>query len=260
MDRVLLAVSTVCFLLGFAYSMYALGARMVRPARFNFIIMLFGFALQTGFLHLRGQTVGRCPLTNMFEILVFLSWSLVLLYFIVGPTYRLSLLGTFTSPLVFIILTFAQSLPSASLAPEYKPSAGFWPEMHAAVSLIAYGAFALACVAGVMYLIQERSLKQHRMNSFLFNLPPIADLAGALQRVLLAGFVLLTLGLVAGFQAGDLEAHRAAIIWSICVWLMYGVLLLLRFTHRFSSRHIAWMSVIAFTVALTTLWIIIFKH
>jgi ABC-type uncharacterized transport system permease subunit len=81
-----------------------------------------------------------------------------------------------------------------------------------------------------------------------------------LQRVLLAGFVLLTIGLVSGFQAGNLEAHRATIIWSVCVWLMYGTLLLLRFTHRFSSRHIAWMSVIAFTVALTTLWVIIFKH
>jgi ABC-type uncharacterized transport system permease subunit len=35
-----------------------------------------------------------------------------------------------------------------------------WLELHASISLIAYGAFALACIAGVMYLVQERQIKQ----------------------------------------------------------------------------------------------------
>ena len=63
----------------------------------------------------------------------------------------------------FLLLIVAQLQPSAWTPPVHKPSTGFWPEMHAAVSMIAYGAFALACVAGVMYLVQERLLKQHRL-------------------------------------------------------------------------------------------------
>ena len=172
MERAFLVSSTLCFLAGFAYSMYALGAKVRHPSRWNFIVMLLGFALQLGFLELRSAAVGRCPLTNLFEVLVFLSWSVVLLYFVVGSTYRLSLLGTFTAPLVFLIQVVAQLLPAASVAPVFKKSAGFWPELHAAISLVSYGAFALACVAGVMFLVQERQLKRRTLNSFFQNLPP----------------------------------------------------------------------------------------
>ena len=260
MDRWFLIASTLCFLCGFAYTMYAFGARVARPSRWNFMVMLVGFILQTGFLHVRGQAVGRCPLTNLFEVLVFLSWAVVLFYFLIGGTYRLSLLGTFTAPLVFVLQTFAQLLPAASLPPVHKPSAGFWPELHAAISLIAYGAFALGCVAGVMYLIQERLLKRHKLNAVFQILPSIHALATAMQRVLIAGLVLLSVGLVSGFLAGNAGEHKAAIIWAIGVWLLYGSLIVLRWTHRFSARRIAWMSVAAFTLALTTLGILSFIH
>ena len=72
MERAFLVSSTLCFLAGFAYSMYALGAKVRQPSRWNFIVMLVGFALQLGFLELRSAAVGRCPLTNLFEVLVFL--------------------------------------------------------------------------------------------------------------------------------------------------------------------------------------------
>jgi ABC-type uncharacterized transport system permease subunit len=258
MERPFLIASTLCFLAGFAYAMYALGAKVRQHSRWNFAVMLAGFILQMGFLRLRSAAVGRCPLTNIFEVLIFLSWSVVLLYFVVGASYRLSLLGMFTAPLVFLIQTVAQLLPSASLAPVYKKSAGFWPELHAAISLVAYGAFALACVAGVMFIVQERHLKRHTLNSFFQNLPPIANLAVAVQRLMLAGFVLLTAGLVAGFFAG--HAAVATIALAVGVWLPYGVLLLLRTTHRISSRRIAWLAVAAFALALTTLGVLSHTH
>ncbi len=258
MERAFLVSSTLCFLAGFAYAMYALGAKVRHPSRWNFVVMLTGFILQSGFLHLRSQDVGRCPLTNLFEVLVFLSWSVVLLYFVVGSTYRLSLLGTFTAPLVFLIQVVAQLLPAASQPAVRKVSSGFWPELHAAISLVAYGAFALACVAGVMFLVQERHLKRHTLNSFFHDLPPIANLAEAVQRLMLAGFALLTVGIVAGFFAG--HAAASTIILAVCVWLPYGVLLVMRRTHRFSSRRIAWLAVAAFALALTTLGALSFLH
>jgi ABC-type uncharacterized transport system permease subunit len=260
MERAFLVSSTICFLLGFAYTMYALGARKLHPSRWNLAVMLTGFALQSGFLHLRGQAVGRCPLTNLFEVLIFLSWAVVLLYFVVGSTYRLSLLGFFTAPLVFLLQMVAQLQPAAWQPAIRAQSAGFWPELHAAVSLVAYGAFSLGCVAGVMYLVQESLLKHRRVNTFLHNLPPIADLAVAMQRLILAGFALLTLGLVSGFLAGAVRGHLMTIGWSVGVWLLYGALLVIRWTHRFSSRRIAWMSVAAFAVVLTTLWGLSFIH
>ena len=49
MDRLLLVISTFCFLFGFGYTMHALGARTYRRSRLNMVMMLTGFLFQTAF-------------------------------------------------------------------------------------------------------------------------------------------------------------------------------------------------------------------
>jgi ABC-type uncharacterized transport system permease subunit len=252
MDRILLILSTFCFMFGFAYTMHALGARVYRPTWVNFLVIIAGFLFQTGFLYLRGEKIGRCPLTSLFEVLIFLAWAMVLFYLLIGPTYRLSLLGAFTSPLVFLFQLFAllalQDTP-AHIATTPNP----WMELHAAISIVAYGAFALACVAGVMFLTQERQLKTHHIHSIFYHLPPIRDLAVANRRLILTGFLLLSVGIFAGFMIGGLATHAVKIAWSVGVWLLYGAIFALSKGHRLSPRRVAWLSVAAFSAVLVTL-------
>jgi ABC-type uncharacterized transport system permease subunit len=252
MERQLLVLSTFCFLFGFAYTMYALGAKVYRKSRMNLIAIALGFLCQTGFLYIRGQALGRCPLTNHFEVLAFLSWSMVLFYLLIGPAYRISLLGFFTSPLVFLIQLFALLTPWDAPA-RMRSAPNAWLELHAAISVVAYGAFALAGVAGVMYLAQERQLKTHHLKSIFYHLPPIRDLATANTRLVLVGLTLLTVGLGAGFAMGNLGAHAVKIVWSSAVWLLYAVLAGAECWRRISPRRAALFSVGAFALVLITL-------
>ena len=255
MDRLLLIASTFCFLFGFAYTMHALGARVYRRSWLNFFAILSGFACQTAFLYVRGSQLGRCPLTNLFEVLIFLSWSMVLFYLLIGPTYRLSLLGVFTSPAVFVFQLIALLAPATDPHSITKITPNPYMELHAAVSIMAYGAFALAGVAGVMYLVQERQLKTHHLTSIYHALPPIRDLAIANRGLILAGFALLTIGIGAAFGIpGILETHRVKLSWSIGVWLLYAIILGAELRHRISPRRGAWFSVAAFGIVLCTLW------
>ena len=253
MDRTLLVLATFCFLFGFAYTMYALGARVYRHSRMNLFAIASGFLCQTAFLYLRGQALGRCPLTNHFEVLAFLSWSMVLFYLLIGPAYRLSLLGFFTSPLVFLLQLFALLMPWDSAPSHVRVAPNAWLELHAAISVVAYGAFALAGVAGVMYLAQERQLKTHHLKSIFYHLPPIRDLATANTRLVLAGLTLLTVGLGAGFAMGNVGAHAVKIAWSGAVWLLYAFLAGAECWHRISPRRAALLSVSAFALVLVTL-------
>src|SRR6185437_1861799 len=112
------------------------------------------------------------------------------------------LMGAFTAPLVFALQTVALLAPiDRPHPPAAKPSP--WLELHASLSLVAYGAFALPCIAGVMYLIQERQLKRRRINSMFYHFPPLTDLFAAITRLVWLGLGLLTLGLVAGFFTGQ---------------------------------------------------------
>lgn len=255
-DRLFLILSTLCFLAGFGYAAYALGARRFRDRWLNRSVMALGFVFQSAFLYVRGQEAGRCPITSVFEILVFVSWAIVLLYFLVGPAYRLSLLGVFTAPVVFLFQLAALLLPAASSEPGVPAGrVDFWLEIHASVSLLAYGAFALACVAGVMFLVQDRLLKTHHLNALFYSLPPVNHLARAMVRLLVLGFALLTVGIAAAY---GMEQSPAGIKlgMSYAVWLLYGTLIAIYFTRGVSSSQMAKAAVGVFILPVCTLWIV----
>lgn len=257
-DRDWLAASTFCFLLSFAYTAGTLGDRRHYSTWWNLGVVALGFALQTAFLSLRGAAVGRCPLTNHFEVVAFLSWAMVLFYLVVGNTYRLSPLGLFTAPVAFGLQAFALLAlrdRTAGDAHAHRASVNPSLEFHAAFSVLSFGAFALAALAGGMYLWQERQLKSHRLKVLFFQLPPISDLIQLNARLLVVGLALLTLGLAAGFNMGAPSAWPH-LVWAIVIWLLYAFLVLARRGWggwRLAPRRVASLSVVAFTVALLTL-------
>ena len=151
MDRELLIVSTLCFFVAVVRTILSIRAGIYQPTRFNFFAVALGFVFQTAFLSIRGHALGRCPLTNLFEVFIFLAWSVALIYMLIGPAYRLSLMGAFTAPLVASLQSFALIAPIDVRHPVKLP-ANPWLEFHASISLVAYGAFGLACIAGVMSL------------------------------------------------------------------------------------------------------------
>lgn len=243
MERIALIASTLCFVTSFADTVRSLTAEVQRRSPVNFMATAVGFALQTVWLSQRGQVVGRCPLTSLFDVLVFLAWSVSLLYLVTGATYRLSLLGALTSPLVLALQTIALFLktpPPAAAALPVNP----WLELHAAVSVVAYGAFSLAGIAGVMLLVQERQLKTHRLRSFFFRLPPIQDLASANRRLIYTGFVLLSVGLVAGLTQGIAHVHFLKVV-SALVWSVYAFLCVALSIKRITPRRASWMAIAA---------------
>ncbi len=111
MDRYLLFASTACFLVAIGHTVLELRGKVFRPMRFNFVTVALGFVFQTAFLYVRGHAVGRCPITNLFEVIVFVAWSIALFYIVVGPAYRLSLMGAFTAPLVVVLQLVALLAP-----------------------------------------------------------------------------------------------------------------------------------------------------
>jgi HemX protein len=255
-DRYLLILSTLCFLAAVARSAISLRAGIFLPGRFNLVAIGLGFILQTGFLSIRGHQLGRCPLTNLFEVFIFLAWSVALMYLMVGPAYRLSLMGAFTAPLVLLLQGFALLAPIDIRHPiKLQPNA--WLEFHASVSLIAYGAFALACIAGIMYLVQERQLKTHQFHSIFYQLPPLTALFAAITRLLWWGFALYTLGLVSGFFVGR-PVPRIQMLCAFGVWLLYAAILQAQHLRRLAPERVAALSIVGFSAALTLLWGITF--
>jgi ABC-type uncharacterized transport system permease subunit len=251
-DRLWVWLALYGFLLASAYSAYALATGKFMAPRLTFSLISAGFVCQTLFLVDRGHQIGRCPITNFFELLVFLGWSMVLIYLLIGSSYRLSLLGVITAPFVSVLNIWALWAPDRSLYTLRQP-VNPWLETHTSFSIVACGAFALAGVAGLMYLFQERQLKTRKPGSLFFRLPPISTLTIANSRLLWLGFVLFTVGLGSGFFIGqDVDWRKVA--WSVLVWALYGGILLGRLLQRMGAKWIATLSIIAFSLLLSVFW------
>jgi len=221
----------------------------------NFALMLAGFVLHTLTMALRGQHIGRCPLTNLYEVQVFVTWAAVLFYLLIGPSYRVSFLGAFTAPVVLVIGLVAQLAPidAPYIAPLKRSP---WVETHAAIAILAFGAFALSFVTGTMYLVQERQLKSRRPTPALLLLPAIGQLDVIGFRLLVLGFTMYTAGMVGGIVSTAFVGQwgAAKTMWASGVWLLYGVLLAARGFGAWRGRRFAVAAIAGFAVTIAGLW------
>lgn len=214
--------------------------------------MIAALLCQMGYLVTRGEMRGACPLRSIGEISVYLAWSLTLFYLLVGPVYRISLLGVFTAPVVVLFQGFALLPGRLAANPERILNTNPWGETHSAMSVLAYGALALAAVAGVMFLVLDRQLKEQQLKSGLFrNLPPVRELLVSLERLLWIGMILLTFGVVAGvLMPHEGDGAWAHLIVAVGVWTGYVVLMAVKRIRGITGRRFAWGAVALFVLSL----------
>jgi ABC-type uncharacterized transport system permease subunit len=91
-------------------------------------------------------------------------------------------------------------------------------------------------------------------------MPPIQRLEAAVGRLLLAGFILLTIGLTLGVvdlaHINNPHSYRGdpKIVWSAVVWLLYLGLVIMRWRFAQGGRRFALSAVGSFIFVLLTFW------
>jgi ABC-type uncharacterized transport system permease subunit len=249
MDRWFLIVSTLLATVGAVWGMLSVHRGSRSP--WTVAWMSAAFVCQLGFLSVRGELRAACPLTDPGEILVFLAWSLTFFYLLVGPAYRISLLGVFSAPVVVIFQALALIPGILTANPQKVVGGNPWHETHSAMSVLAYGALALAAIAGVMFLILDKQLKDQQLRSGLFrNLPPVRELLVSLERLLWLGLALLTVGVVAGFLMPQTAAALAHPIAAVGAWAAYAILLVVKRVRGLTGRRLSLSAVLLFVLSL----------
>jgi len=212
---------------------------------------VLAISCQSAFLALRGDARQVCPLADLGEILCFLAWSLTLFYRLVGPTYRISLLGVFTAPVIVVFQGIALVPGILDATPEALSGGNPWHETHSATSVLAYGAYALAAVAGVMFLVLDKQLKDQQLKSGLFrNLPPVRELIFSLTKLLWLGTLLLSVGIFAGIMMPRSGAPTGHFLVAVAVWTAYLALLVVKHVRGLTGRRLSLATVGLFVLSL----------
>lgn len=219
-----------------------------------------GFAAHTITLVLRYVEGGHAPVATLHESLTLYAWLMVLLYLVLLVRYRITVLGAFVAPFALLLIMTASFLPS-EIVPLSPLLESYWLPVHVALAFLGNTFFALACLLGIMYLIQDRYLKSRKIRGLYFILPSVEVLDELGYKCLTYGFPMLTLAIISGavwseYSLGSYWSWGARQIWSLITWLLYAALLHGRLTTGWRGRKSAIFSVGAFAILLGSFFII----
>jgi ABC-type uncharacterized transport system permease subunit len=175
-----------------------------------------------------------------------------LAFLLVYWRYKTVSLGIFLLPICFLL----------GLVPAFRPgqeSTAFpmihvgWIFLHVALLLAAYAALLLSLLASLLYLIQERRLKQK--SSTLPSLPPLETTDQIALKALLFGLPCMTAGLLIGSliaqsTVGPSYFRDPKILLAFAMWLVYVLMIYIRRQSGLRGRRAVYLSSFVFLVVL----------
>ncbi|MFK5954498.1 MAG: c-type cytochrome biogenesis protein CcsB [Desulfobacterium sp.] len=256
-------LSVVTFVYAFASVLY-IGSWTFKKefmAKVGLSVLIAGFVGNTVGIILRWiesyqMGYGHAPFSNMYESLVFFSWTVAALYIFVEFKYRERIIGVFATPLIFLAIAYASLSPSIGdritpLIPALKSN---WLIGHVITCFLGYAGFAVAFGFSIMYLVKPT---EPRTGGLSARLPSLAMIDELTHQMVMFGFLFLSIGIITGAvwansAWGTYWSWDPKETWSLITWLIYAILLHLRMMRGWNGKQIAWVSIVGFMAVLFT--------
>lgn len=257
----LLGITTFAYLLS---AVMYVGLFVFRAPRFGSAattVTILAFLVNTAGIGLRWveshqMGIGYAPLSNMYESLVFFSWSIAIFYLGLEYIYKNRFLGTFAMPFAALAMILAE-MKNPAIAPLVPALQSNWLIAHVVTCFIGYAAFAVACGFGVVYLLKNREKSKNTQGKLLSQLPPLKIIDDIIHKTLIFGFLWLSAGIITGAvwansAWGTYWSWDPKETWSLITWFIYAAALHFRFTKGWEGQRIAWFSIIGFASVMFT--------
>lgn len=218
------------------------------------VLCSIGLLLHTLSLCTRMFESGYFPLSKVYESVAVFNWTLVIISLVLGRWYKIYALGAFVLPVVVACLCGALLLPK-EITPLDPLLHSNWFLIHTIFSVTGFVFFGVSFSVGIMYLIQDRLLKQKRLTNFFYKLPPLNVLDEISIKVISIGFFLLTLGIMAGFfwaktAFGSISLTDTKMLFAMLSWILYLVIFHGRYSLGWRAKKGAVLSVMGFVLVM----------
>ena len=226
---------------------------------------------------------GYFPLSNLYESLLFLTWTLLTLYLYVESQTKTKIIGAILIPVALLIngfgnLTLSPEMQKASpLIPALQSN---WLMMHVSMMLLSYGTLIMGSLLCLLFLVvsqyQEVDFKEinetpkplynimldyyesnilpsKKSSSELGKLKLLQSLDNWSYRIIGLGFPFLTIGIIAGGvwaneAWGSYWSWDPKETWALITWLVFATYLHARLTKGWEGRKTAILGGVGFFV------------
>jgi len=194
---------------------------------------------------------GHLPAEGNFENALLGGWFIVAMTAWAAHRERYPLVAAAALPFALLVIG-GGALSKTSPSPLVASLNSFWLYIHVFFAWLAYGAFTVACGAGIVYLRKTRKGSEApaeelaRLDELMFR----ATVFGfATDAIMIASGAIWAKDLWGSYWSWD-----PVETWSLLSFLVYGLVLHLRKTLGWRGRRIAWIVVGAIVTVIVTFW------
>lgn len=161
------------------------------------VLLAAGLAAHYFALLERSRAAHTVPYHDLYGSMSLFGWLLGLTYLSLEFYHRQRSVGAYVLPFVLIFFLAATAAPADKLA--LPPAQGVTFALHVTLSILAYAAFALSFVLSLIFLSEQRLLKNRHLDDVVWRLPPLDLLDRMSQSSALLGLLSITIGTAFGF-------------------------------------------------------------
>ncbi len=202
--------------------------------------------------------IGHAPVSNLYEVFILLFVITGAVYLALERRYQARAMGAFVMLLVAAGVFFGiwlDSVGQADIKPLVPALQSYWMKIHVPMNFIGYGSFAVACGAGLAYLVRHRIEHRNPESRLLRVFPSLEQLDQLAYKAVAIGFPAFTLATILGAAWaaeawGGYWSWDPKETWALIVWLVYGAYLHARISHGWHGRALAWWAVAGFLVTV----------
>jgi cytochrome c-type biogenesis protein CcsB len=209
--------------------------------------------------YLIGPDVGHIPVSNLYEVFILFAIITSILYLFYERRYQTRALGGFVLLVISSAVAFQLWYTFERQAHEIQPLVpalqSYWMKIHVPANFVGYGAFAMAAMIGVAYLLKSWRQSVNPQGLLATTLPEKAVMDDLMYKSIALGFAFFTLATILGAlwaaeAWGGYWSWDPKETWALIVWLNYAAWLHMRMTKGWHGRPMAWWAVIGLFVTL----------
>lgn len=209
--------------------------------------------------YLISPDVGHIPVSNLYEVFILFAVITALIYLFYERRYQIRSLGGFVLLVISAAVAFQLWYTFGKGAHEIQPLVpalqSYWMKIHVPANFVGYGAFAMAAMIGVAYLLKSWRQAVKPQGLMATSLPELAVMDDLMYKSIALGFAFFTVATVLGAlwaaeAWGGYWSWDPKETWALIVWLNYAAWLHMRMTKGWHGRPMAWWAVIGLFVTL----------
>ena len=208
--------------------------------------------------YLFDMEIGHAPVSNLYEVFIFMFIITAAVYLSFERRYQARAMGAFVMSLVAAGVFFGIWLDSVGqglIKPLVPALQSYWMKIHVPMNFVGYGSFAVACGAGMAYLVRYRLEANGGTAKVLTVFPSLEQLDQLAYKAAAVGFPAFTLATILGAAWaaeawGGYWSWDPKETWALIVWLVYGAYLHARVSHGWHGKALAWWAVAGFLVTV----------